>query len=69
MFRFERITEYGLICIIGILAGCYIQSLNKIVGSNCTSMKCGCISIKRQPLDNNQALEILEQDAPQLNNA
>ena len=58
--KFERISEFGLIAIIGMLCVCYKSSLNKFISSNCIRFKCCGIEIDRQPLSNEQAMELAE---------
>jgi len=58
----EPASEYFVLAILGMIIGCYLTSFNKIIGSNCTQCKIcfGLCAIKRKPLTNEQAIEIME---------
>lgn len=60
MLKFERISEMGLIAIVGLVCMCYKSSLRKLIASNCIKFKCFGCEIQRQPLGNKEALELAE---------
>ena len=55
----DNISETGIILIILLLSGILYKGCNKIIGSNCYEVSCCGFSCKRQPLDNESAIEIL----------
>ena len=58
-FKIDPFSETGIILILVLLSGILYKGCNKIIGSNCTEVKCCGFACKRQPLDNEAALEIL----------
>ncbi len=60
--RFERISEFGLIAIIGMLCVCFKSSLNKFISSNCTKFRCLGVNIEREALSEEACLELAEHE-------
>ena len=62
MIKFEKISEYGLLALVGMIIVCYRSTLKNAIASNCTDFKCCCLKIKRPALSNEQALELAEME-------
>lgn len=62
MIKFDRISEYGLLAIVGMVLVCYRSTLKNAIASNCTDFRCCCLKIKRPALTNEQALELAEME-------
>jgi len=58
--KIERISEVSFLMIIGALILCYKQSINKLISSNCIKLRTPCCELERQPLTNDQAIELAE---------
>ena len=62
----KTITITEVLLILVVLSGIGYKVFDKIIGSNCTKVSfCGC-SCERIPLDNEQAIEILN-NTPHIN--
>ena len=66
------LSEGGILLIVCLVFACYYKSVNKLIGgSNCSEVSyCGC-SLKRQPLSEEAALEVMnsqphQQSIPQV---
>ena len=65
------LSEGGILLIVCLFFACYYKSVNKMIGSNCTEISCCGFSIKRQPLSEEAALEVMnsqphQQSIPQI---
>jgi len=65
------LSEGGILLIICLVFACYYKSVNKLIGSNCSEISCCGCSIKRQPLSEEAALEVMnnqphQQSIPQV---
>ena len=65
------LSEGGILLIVCLVFACYYKSVNKLIGSNCTEISCCGFSIKRQPLSEDAALEVMnnaphQQSIPQI---
>ena len=65
------LSEGGILLIVCLVFACYYKSVNKLIGSNCTEISCCGFSIKRQPLSEEAALEVMnnqphQQSIPQV---
>ena len=65
------LSEGGILLIVCLFFACYYKSVNKMIGSNCTEISCCGFSVKRQPLSEEAALEVLntqphQQSIPQV---
>ena len=57
--KIEPLTEAGIILIVLLASGVIYKIANKVLASNCTKVNCCGASCERPPLDNEDALEIL----------
>ena len=59
--EFDKIvlSEGGILLIVCLVFACYYKSVNKLIGSNCTEISCCGFSVKRQPLSEEAALEVM----------
>ena len=71
--EFDKIvlSEGGILLIVCLVFACYYKSVNKMIGSNCTEISCCGFSVKRQPLSEEAALEVMnsqphQQSIPQV---
>ena len=53
------LSEGGILLIVCLVFACYYKSVNKLIGSNCTEISCCGFSLKRQPLSEEAALEVM----------
>ena len=53
------LSEGGILLIVCLVFACYYKSVNKLIGSNCTEISCCGFSVKRQPLSEEAALEVM----------
>ena len=65
------LSEGGILLIVCLFFACYYKSVNKMIGSNCTEISCCGFSVKRQPLSEEAALEVMnsqphQQSIPQI---
>ena len=65
------LSEGGILLIVCLVFACYYKSVNKLIGSNCTEISCCGFSVKRQPLSEDAALEVMnsqphQQSIPQV---
>lgn len=65
------LSEGGILLIVCLFFACYYKSVNKMIGSNCTEISCCGFSVKRQPLSEEAALEVMnsqphQQSIPQV---
>ena len=66
------LSEGGILLIVCLVFACYYKSVNKLIGgSNCSEISCCGCSLKRQPLSEEAALEVMNnqphnQSIPQL---
>ena len=65
------LSEGGILLIVCLVFACYYKSVNKLIGSNCTEISCCGFSVKRQPLSEEAALEVMnsqphQQSIPQI---
>ncbi len=65
------LSEGGILLIVCLFFACYYKSVNKLIGSNCTEISCCGFSVKRQPLSEEAALEVMnsqphQQSIPQI---
>ena len=65
------LSEGGILLIVCLVFACYYKSVNKLIGSNCIEISCCGFSIKRQPLSEDAALEVMnsqphQQSIPQI---
>ena len=54
-----ELSETGIILIILLLSGVLWKGCNRILASNCTEVSTPCLSCKRPPLENESALELM----------
>ena len=60
--KFDKVvlSEGGILLIICLVFACYYKSVNKLIGgSNCSEISCCGCSLKRQPLSEEAALEVM----------
>ncbi len=66
------LSEGGILLIVCLVFACYYKSVNKLIGgSNCSEVSCCGCSLKRQPLSEDAALEVMnsqphQQSIPQV---
>ena len=65
------LSEGGILLIVCLVFACYYKSVNKLIGSNCIEISCCGFSVKRQPLSEEAALEVMnsqphQQSIPQI---
>ncbi len=66
------LSEGGILLIVCLVFACYYKSVNKLIGgSNCSEVSCCGCSLKRQPLSEEAALEVMnsqphQQSIPQI---
>lgn len=65
------LSEGGILLIVCLFFACYYKSVNKMIGSNCTEISCCGFSVKRQPLSEEAALQVMnsqphQQSIPQI---
>ena len=54
------LSEGGILLIVCLVFACYYKSVNKLIGgSNCSEVSCCGCSLKRQPLSEEAALEVM----------
>ena len=61
--KFETITATEVMLILIVVSGIGYKVFDKLLASNCYELSCCGVKCKRQPLDNEQALEILNNQA------
>ena len=58
------LSEGGILLIVCLVFACYYKSVNKLIGgSNCSEVSCCGCSLKRQPLSEEAALEVMNNQA------
>ena len=54
------LSEGGILLLVCLAAACWYKSINKLIGgSNCSEVSCCGCSLKRQPLSEEAALEVM----------